>query len=541
MLKALIKKQFAELGSLYFVNKKTGKPRSKKSTVLLIILFVFLAIVSSASFFGMGMLFSSAFIPLNLDWLYFAMMGGIALFVSLIGEVFGTYSMLYNAKDNDALLSMPIPPRYILLSRMSTLYILSVVFTVIVFLPAMIAYWINGGALTALGLIFCILLILFIALASLTLACLLGWVVALVSSRLRGNKAVMTVIISVLLLGLYYVVYFRLNSILQSVVGNAEHIAEVVSKKIPPLYWLGLAATGKPLYMLLFAAGTLVLFALVLVLIAKNFTRLATRNLGERAAKYNSGDVKAASVQRALLGREFKHFTSSAAYMLNCGIGLLMMLALAVFALIKSDMLRGLSGLLAYQLPAIGVLLPAAVAAILMLLASMNAITAPSVSLEGKSIWIVQSLPVEQKLVLRAKQHMHLILNGSVGLVVSVLVCIAFGLGALDALLVTCCALAFIALSSAFGLAVNIKKPMLDWTNETVPIKQGMGTVLAMFGGWAFAVVFAGLAFVLAYCLNCTAAAMRVYMAATCLAMLAGAYFITRWIDTKGAEIFGKL
>ena len=131
MLKALIKKQFAELASVYSFNKKKGQQRSKGGAVGIMILLAFCALSCGFAFFGMGMLFSSSFIPQGLDWLYFALMGAIAVCVSLIGEVFATYSMLYNAKDNELLLSMPIPAGKILLARMSTLYIMSVIFTAI--------------------------------------------------------------------------------------------------------------------------------------------------------------------------------------------------------------------------------------------------------------------------------------------------------------------------------------------------------------------------------------------------------------------------
>ena len=44
---------------------------------------------------------------------------------------------------------------------------------------------------------------------------------------------------------------------------------------------------------------------------------------------------------------------------------------------------------------------------------AMNDMAAPSVSLEGKNIWVVQSLPVPAWYVLRAKLTMHLLLAGA--------------------------------------------------------------------------------------------------------------------------------
>ena len=48
---------------------------------------------------------------MGLTWLYFAMAGTAALALSMLGSVFMTQAQLYDAKDNERLLSMPIPPK----------------------------------------------------------------------------------------------------------------------------------------------------------------------------------------------------------------------------------------------------------------------------------------------------------------------------------------------------------------------------------------------------------------------------------------------
>lgn len=540
MLKALIKKQFAELAAVYSFNKKKGQQRSKGGAVGLMILLAFGALSIAFAFFGMGMLFSSSFVPMGLDWLHFAMMGMIAVFVSLVGEVFATYSMLYNAKDNELLLSMPIPSRTILLSRMVTLYIMSVFFVALAFVPATIAYFLNAP-FSAAALIFCIILVFVLALIALTLACLLGWVVALIGSLIKGNKAVITVIISVVLLAGYYVVYFRLNKLLQSAVNNAEGIATAIKGYIVPFYYNGMAAVGSLPHMLIFTAGAIVLFALALLLLSKNFNRIVTKKQGAKAVRYNSGEIKRSGVESALLGREFKRLTSSAAYMLNCGLGVIMMIGVSILALVKSEAIRSALASIAAQAPFAAALVPAALVVAMMFLLSMNPFTAPSVSLEGSNIWILQTMPVDAKHALRAKRCMHYIINGLTALICSVMLGVAFGLGAVDIILVAACSLAFVVLTGAAGLAINLKKPFLDWTNETVAVKQGASVVISLFGGWGFAIVIGGLAAIFALALNGGAAAMRIFLAAAAVLQLVIAWLIVRWIDTKGARIFEKL
>ena len=45
----------------------------------------------------------------GMGWLYFALMALLAMLLGAFGSVFNTYSGLYLSKDNDLLLSMPIP------------------------------------------------------------------------------------------------------------------------------------------------------------------------------------------------------------------------------------------------------------------------------------------------------------------------------------------------------------------------------------------------------------------------------------------------
>ena len=57
------------------------------------------------------------------------MAGIMALALAVFGSVFMTQTQLYDAKDNELLLSMPIRPLHILMSRMAVLLVLTGVFS----------------------------------------------------------------------------------------------------------------------------------------------------------------------------------------------------------------------------------------------------------------------------------------------------------------------------------------------------------------------------------------------------------------------------
>ena len=211
MLKALIRKQFMELFRNYFVNQKTGEPRSKGKITLMFVGFAVLLVIAAGAFFAVAAMLGSGLIPAGMDWLYFALMGMLSILFGTFGSVFNTYAGLYKAKDNDLLISMPIPPSKILLSRMAGVLGLSLLYSALMWVPSMIFYWIAGTP-TVLAVVFEILLIPVIALLVSTLTCVLGWLVALISSRLK-NRSFVVIIIYFIALFLRPVLFCMLTAV----------------------------------------------------------------------------------------------------------------------------------------------------------------------------------------------------------------------------------------------------------------------------------------------------------------------------------------
>ena len=220
MLKALLKKQLFEINSGFFYDRKKGAARSKAASVGLIVLYGLLVVGVLGGVFTMLALGICG--PLNeigMGWLYFALFCLIAVALGVFGSVFSTYAGLYLAKDNDLLLSMPIPVRYILISRLLSVYLLGLLFTAVVLLPAILVYLVVTPFRLA-SLVGCIVLLAVISIFVLFLSCLLGWVVAKISLKLK-NRSFITVAVSVLFLGGYYFVYFKAQEWIQALVANA--------------------------------------------------------------------------------------------------------------------------------------------------------------------------------------------------------------------------------------------------------------------------------------------------------------------------------
>ena len=484
MLKTLVKKQLMEIFRSYFYDAKKNQRRSTLSTALFIVLFVLIMVGMLGGIFTfLSLTLCDAMTSAGMDWLYFTLMGLMAIFLGAFGSVFNTYSSLYIAKDNDLLLSMPIPVKKIMGSRLMSVYLMGLMYAAVIFIPAMIVYW----------------------------------VVAPVT--------VSTVVCSI--------VCFRASYMLQAMLADLGAVGANVMSAAYPLYVFGRAASGSWVDMLIVSAVVLALFALTWVLLSRSFLKIATSTGGTAKVRYREKAAKLHSAPRALLGKELARFGSSPNYMLNCGLGLFIMPIAAVLLLIKG---ADISALL------MDVFNSADISAVLLaggicVMGAMNDMAAPSVSLEGKNIWVVQSLPVPAWYVLRAKLTMHLLLAGAASLLCSVCASIVLRLDALNAVLMILLPLAYIFMMAGIGMLIDLKRPNLAWTNETAPIKQGASVTISLFGGWIYAIVIIAVYLMAADAVMSSAAYLSVALAVTvCIDAL-----LCIWLKKRGAAIFAEL
>ena len=531
MLKLLVKKQLFEIFRSYFYDAKKNKARTKGATIGYIVMFVLLMVCLLGTMFGvLSNTMCGPLAEMGMDWLYFVIMGMMAVFLGAFGSVFNTYSGLYLAKDNDLLLSMPIPVRVIMTSRLLSVYLMGLMYSGIVILPAILVYWFTVPV-TAGRILGGVVLLVDISLFVLTLSCALGWMVAKISLKLK-RKSFITVIVSLVFFGLYYFVCFRSQAMITDLLLNAEDVGNRI-KGIYPLYLFGRVGCGDGVAMLIVSAVVIALLALVWYLIARSFLHIATASGNTAKTVYHEKAVKPVSADAALLRKELGRFTSSPLYMLNCGLGTVFLVVLAVLALIKGrEVFLMMNALFAGGEGFVTVL----AALCLCLLAGSNDISTPSVSLEGKSLWIAQSLPIDPWQALRAKLRMHLLITELPLVVCAVCVAAVSGAALPEIVMMLVTPMVYVVLSAAFGLFMGLKRPNLNWTSEVAPIKQGLAVFLSMFVGWLVAVALGFLYYALMARVGAVAFLLTVTALFAVLALV-----LLRWLKTSGAKIYQHL
>ncbi len=539
-----MRKQLIELFQTYFVDRKTGRARSRAASLRLVVLAVVLFAGLGWVFFNVSTGLGVALLGNCVDWLYFAIMALMAIAFGVFGSVFNTYASLYLPKDNEQLLALPIPAHALVLSRVAGVFATSLLYSAWIWIPTVLAYFALaatgavGVPVTVAGVLSCVVLTFVLALFVTVLSCVVGWVVALIASRVK-NKAFLTVLCSLLVVGLYWLAYFRLVDVLNNVV---EYIAEMGAAVQTWLHysWLfGMAAQGDLLALLEVVAITAMLAIACLFVLVKSFAGLATstgtthvKERGGRKAKAH----RPTSPRLALLKREFSHFTSSPTWMLNCGFGLLLLPVAGVAALVMRDALHSELAAIAVDAPEFEPLLPLLLFVALAAVVSVNAITCASVSLEGKSIWAAQSLPIDPWETLRAKANMAALLNAAAVLFAAIAIGIALGFDAWAIALVSAASVLYSWLHAYLGLTFDLRNANLNWTDDTVPVKRSMSTLLSWLVGWALCCVMALAGFFLEGIVGCAPTFIGLI---ALVAVLAAA--LRTWLKTRGAAQFAIL
>ncbi len=531
MFKALLKMQMLEVFSWLFMDKKTGKNRAKKGVVTFGIIYLFVFLFLSVIFFIVAKMMCAPLVNAGYTWMYFAIMGLISVALGVFGSVFNTFSSLYQARDNDLLLSMPISPSKILAVKLAGVFAMGLLYELIVMIPTVIAYFVFAKV-NILGIIFSILIPFILSLFVLTLSCILGWVVALVNGRIK-NKNLITVILSLAFIVGYYFCYSKAYAAIQNLIANPDSVGKGMKNFLYPLYHMGLAAQGNAASMLIFSAFCIALFALFYLVLSKSFLRLATASTSVAKAKGGKTSFSSRSIANALLYKELKRFLGSSVYMLNCGLGTVIMLVGGIAVIIKKDYF---SSMLSEMFLGYESLIPLLAVAVICMMITMNDITAPSISLEGKNLWLAQSLPVSSHQVLYAKLRLHILLTAVPALILSLCIETVIKPNALFCVMIPVIACLFTAFAGFAGLLINLKMPNLNWTNETVPVKQSMPVVICLFGGWVVVLAFGAIYYALMKFIN-----PEIYIIAVAAVLSALCFAMAKWINKKGVQIFENL
>lgn len=456
--------------------KSSGKGLTAGTTIVIaIVAIAFLAMMAFT--FGMFTLLAFQMRMKDCEWLFFVLAAVSAFVFSLVGSAFAAQSYLFDATDNELLLSMPIPPSSVLLSRMLTLFVLNCIYSYLILIPVGISYGLFFHFTAVTAVLYILSLILIPALVT-AFSCIFGYLLVLVSAKIP-NKNMLVVAFGFIMIALLLLVGVNLGPLVSRLLTEIEVIAENFRHKLPPLYWYGKAMReGNVLYFLPMLLICTVPVILVFAFLSKKFTKIITRKTSQKKKKYVEKPLKPANIRVALIKKEIGYFFSIPGYVMNAGFSTVTAILLGISILLKGNEITDALTVLFPE--SASCFLPLTIGSALAMCCVMNDVTAPSISLEAKTLWILKSTPIKPMDIFIAKAMLAPIISLPGIIFTSFVSAVCLPMSVLDILFIIISPFLACIFSGLLGVCVNIKLPRFDWTAEITVIKQSMSVVITL-------------------------------------------------------------
>lgn len=484
-----------QLFGLFGINKAlhADAARAKRAIALgalaVVAIVAFVAIYAGGVSYGLVQIGLTDAVPFVAVFVG-AVVGAVAAFLKANG-------VLFAFKDYDLVMSLPVSIASVVLSRIASLYAMSLAFSVLVMVPALVVYGTVVGV-SVVDVIFMVLAIFLAPLLPLAIAIVLAALIAAISSRFKHANIVVIVLSLVATLAVVVCSFMfsgqASDSEILSVLG-AEAVAKLQGV-FPPAAWAAEGIVqGDALAFAAFAALNVAAALLLVALLTRIFIPVNALLMSARPrSSFTFGDssnvARVRTPFQALLAKEARMLLATPVYALNGAMGYVLVLVAAV--VIVAGRVTGLFSL--NMLPPgyeslVGGFLPW----VLAFCFGISSTTAPSVSLEGSARWLMLTAPVSSRTVLGAKAALNLALAVPTALVAGVVISLVLPLDPVTIIAVFVVPLAVSLFSTFVGLFMDARHPRYDWTTVYEPVKRGLPVFVVMFGGMLLVAVGMGM------------------------------------------------
>lgn len=439
-----------------------------------------------------------------------ALAGVIFTFLKANGTLFGL-------ADFDLVMSLPVPRRTVVASRVTALYASATLIGAVASVPLWAVYLVFTSF--SPWTVACAVLSVLLAPAIPTaLATFLAFGVSALASRFRHANLVYIVISLIAFTAIMVVVYGysfsaganKGDASAEQLAGGLAAISGLLNLGWPPASWMGSAVVeGSMLGLGAFTAASLAVPALALEIMQRNYLAInAALTARVRARALTTGELRARTERagtpfKALVLKEYRTLLGIPSYAFNCLFGYLFMLVIAVAASVVGLKEILLSGAVdgveigAAEYDAIAGFVTNLLPWFFVFCAIMCPSAACSISIEGKSSWICATAPLPQRVILGAKLASNAV---PVAATIAVSALVLFASGQVDALGAACVLVTGFGgffLMVNIGLSSDVRKPNFSWTTPNDVVKRGFPIMIVVLGGMVLAFGGGALSFVI--------------------------------------------
>ena len=464
--------------------KINSKKQSKLSKIIL-------PIILTGYIMGIFGVYSNELIkklaPVKMEFFLLTLFVLFVSFLTIMEGIYKSGSLLFNCKDDDLLLSLPIEKRTILFIRILKFYIFELLYSSLFILPAMViyAYYMKPAWTYYLSSVVALLLLPIIPIV---ISCIIGFIITSISSRFKGKSIAQTIITTIFLVGILYLSY-NLDNIIDNISKKASSINDLITKLYYPAgAYIKLVTDFHWLDLLIFILINVLILTIIIFLLGKIYFKINSNNkkvLGTHKKHHNYYQIRTHSPTISIIKKEISRYVNSSVYIVNAGFGLVLFMIGCIVACLKFDSIATsmLSMDSSLTIEKIKTFIPTIMFAFVCFTSFMTSITSSTISLEGKTFNILKSLPITPYQIVRAKILSALVIMIPFMLIGEIIIFIRFQFDILSILLILLATIILPILSETFGIIINLKYPKMDALNDTEVVKQSMSSMVATFTG----------------------------------------------------------
>ena len=493
-LLSLLKATMSQDMSLFRI-KARNESRARK--IVLPIVLALLVMFSVGSYVA---ILAEELAPSHLTYIVLTIFIMVTSLLTIIEGVYKSQGILFEARDNELLFSLPITQSKIFFIRIFKLITFQFLYNSLFMLPAIIVYAMYEKTNVSFYLISTVMLVLLPIIPTI-LGCIFGYIIKGLSAKFKARNIMQVLFTSLILLGIFYV-SFNMQGMVANIVQNANSIQEIITKIYYPAgLYINLIQNFNILDLVTLLAINIVP-AFVFVYVASIFYFKINSKLGEKGngnkkvgvAKTTEKTYRVRTQLSGLIHKEMKRFFSSPVFMVNAGFGMVLMIAVTFSLSINFDgminsMMQGMETEIPIPIGEIKNMMPKVFYGFVIFISCMTSITSSMISLEGKSFNITKSLPVETEKILLSKVLTSNILSIPIFLICDVIFFIAFKVAIIDIVFILLASIVMPTLTALIGILMNLKYPKMNATSDTEVVKQSMSSMLSVFMGMFVAIL----------------------------------------------------
>lgn len=465
--------------SLFKINVKKKNIFTKVFLPIIICVLLMFSIGANAE--AMIMSFDSN----NMEYVLLSIYIFLVSIITLFEGMYKSSDLLFNCKDDDLLLSLPIKRSTVLFLRVFKFYIFELLFCSLFLLPVFVVYSIHVKPDFIFYIVSFIGLVLF-PIIPVLLSCLFGTFIIHISSRFGSKNLIKTLLTFVFAL-VVLCIPFSFNNLLSDISKNASDINDLITKIYYPIkLYINLITDFNVLELIEFIFLNLILFVITIVLIGKIYFNISS---SLKYVKNNNVDksfsIKELSPTKSIIKKEFNRFINSSVYVFNAGFGLVIYVLGCVLIAIKFDSIVDAVLKVGIDVSSeyIRSIMPVLFLGFVGASSFMTSITSSMISLEGKSFYILKSLPISPYKIVKSKVLAAVLIMLPCILIGDIIIFIRFGFDLLSVILILFSSVLFPLISETLGIIVNLKYPKMDAKNDTEVVKQSMSSLISVAFG----------------------------------------------------------